>query len=94
MLKRTDVREIAKTLKINNCSIQNMAGAYVNKDKAIICRIKQKFLAMPEELLFKYLEIAKKLYGKRVDDNVLSAPFAGHGYARDSKLLLGMLLET
>lgn len=94
MLKRTDVREIEKTLKINNCSIQNMAGAYVDKDKLIVCRTNQKFLAMPEELLFKYLGIVKKLYGKHVDDNVLSTPFAGHRYADDSKLLLGMLLES
>lgn len=94
MLTRTDVREIARTLEIKNCSIQNMVGAYVDQDKQIVCNIDQKFLAMPEELLFKYLTLAKKLYNKNVEDNTLSVPFGTDRNNDEAKELLKRLLDS
>ncbi len=66
MLKKSDIKEIAKTLKIKDCSIPTMVGAYVDKDKEIVCRINQNFLTMPQELVFKYLALIEKLYSKHV----------------------------
>lgn len=94
MLKKTDIKEIAKTLEINQCSIQNMVGAYVNDEKEIVCNIDQKFLAMPEDLLFKYLALAKKLYNKNVEDNVLSVPFGSVWDNDEAKQLLNELLDS
>lgn len=94
MLKKTDIKEISKTLEINNCSIQNMVGAYVDQDKNIVCNIDQRFLTMPEELLFKYLALAKKLYNKNIGDNVLSAPFGAVWNNDETKRLLNRLLES
>ena len=94
MLRITDIKEIAKTLEINQCSIQNMVGAYVNGDKEIVCKINQRFLAMPEELLFKYLALAKKLYNKNIGDNVLSVPFSGIWNSDEKKQLLNGLLDS
>lgn len=91
MLRITDIKEIAKTLEINQCSIQNMVGAYVNGDKEIVCKINQKFLTMPEELLFKYLALAKKLYNKNIGDNVLSVPFGLWRGDKRKQLLNGVL---
>lgn len=94
MLKKTDIKEIANTLEIQNCSIQNMVGAYVNQDKEIVCKIDQKFLTMPEELVFKYLAIAKKLYNKKVGDNAVSAPFAGNFRGTEAADMLNRLLDS
>lgn len=94
MLTRTDIREIGLTLNINGCSIQNMVGAYVNADKDIVCRINQRFLTLPEELLFKYLAIAKKMFNKNVDDNTLAVPFEDTCKSDESKRLLQILVES
>ncbi len=94
MLKKTDIAEISRTLDIKNCSIQNMVGAYVNQDKEIVCKIDQKFLAMPEELIFKYLAIAKKIYSKKVGDNVVTAPFAGNLRGTAAADMLNRLLRS
>ena len=94
MLKKTDIKEISKTLEIKNCSIQNMVGAYVNDEKEIVCNIDQKFLAMPEELLFKYLALAKKLYNKNIGDNVLSVPFGDVWDSDETKRLLNRVLDS
>ncbi len=94
MIKKSDIKEISKTLEIKECSIQNMVGAYVDKDKSIVCKIDQKFLTLPEELLFKYLAIAKKLYSKKVGDNVISSSFSEHIYGEETKRLLELVLES
>ena len=93
-MNRTEVKEIEKTLHINHCSIQKMVGAYVNEEKEIVCYINQTFLAMPEELIFKYLAIAKKLFNKNVEDNVLSAPFAGNSNTEHVQNLFQTLLNS
>lgn len=76
MLKDTDIKEIAKRLNKNDCSITRMAGVYVNTNKEKVCTMNQNFLSLSESVFYKYLAIAKGIFGKKIDDNMLSVPFA------------------
>lgn len=90
MLKNTDIRELAKRMKIGECSIRRVAGIYVNTDKDKVCSIQENFQALPESLYFKYLNIAKDVLGKKIGDNMLSIRFEED----DMKVLLGSAIAS
>ena len=63
---KTEISEIKTLYNIKNCSIKKMAGCYVNGEKEIVSTFSKSFLSLPEEEMFKYLEIFKKaLSGKK-----------------------------
>lgn len=66
-----DVMELKARFKAGACTIQKMAGCYVDMEKGICTKFRKHFLDLPDEEFFKYLEIIKQIYSKKVDDNML-----------------------
>ncbi len=59
-MNRAEVSEIKKLFHIKNCSVTRICGCYVDGEKEIKAQWQQPFLTMPEEELFKYLDIFRK----------------------------------
>lgn len=67
--------ELKKRFKKESCSIDKLAGCYVdaNKNKAI--KFNESFLNMDDEEFYKYLEIAKKTLTGTLGNNILELDF-------------------
>lgn len=103
MLKN-EIAEIKKLFTQKNCSITRICGCYVDGEKNKKTELKQAFLALPEEEMFKYFEILRKALSGTAGKNLLTLEFplatenAGGTQEfllrlRDSKLKDDALLE-
>lgn len=52
--------EIRKQFTQDNCAISRICGCYVDAEKNIKTKLKDAFLSLPEEEMFKYFEIFRK----------------------------------
>lgn len=104
MIKQ-EISEIKKLLTQNNCSITRICGCYVDGEKNKKTELKQAFLALPEEEMFKYFEILRKTLSGTLGKNLLTLefPLDSENYGgtqefllrlRDSKLKDDTLLEA
>lgn len=103
MIKQ-EISEIKKLFTQRKCSITRICGCYVDGEKNKKTELKQAFLALPEEEMFKYLEILRKSLSGTLGKNLLTLEFplatesAGGTQEfllrlRDSKLKDDVLLE-
>lgn len=74
-MTKLEIAEIKKLYKINNCSIQRMAGCYVDAEGNIKSTFAKTFLNLDEEEMFKYLEIFKKGLSGSVGKNIVTSEF-------------------
>ena len=103
-MTKQEISEIKKLLTQRNCSITRICGCYVDGEKNKKAELKQAFLALPEEEMFKYFEILRKTLSGTLGKNLLTLEFplaseeAGGAQEfllrlRDSKLKDDALLE-
>lgn len=103
-MTKQEISEIKKLLTPKNCSITRICGCYVDGEKNKKTELKQAFLALPEEEMFKYFEILRKNLSGTLGKNLLTLEFplkseeAGGAQEfllrlRDSKLRDDALLE-
>ena len=103
-MTKQEISEIKKLLTPKNCSITRICGCYVDGEKNKKTELKQAFLALPEEEMFKYFEILRKNLSGTLGKNLLTLDFPlkseEEGGAqefllrlRDSKLKDDALLE-
>ncbi|MDE6640412.1 MAG: DUF4317 domain-containing protein [Acetatifactor sp.] len=103
-MTKQDISEIKKLLTPKNCSITRICGCYVDGEKNKKTELKQAFLALPEEEMFKYFEILRKTLSGTLGKNLLTLDFplnseeegGTHEFLlrlRDSKLKDDALLE-
>lgn len=71
----SEVLEIKKQFKHENCSITKVSGCYVNGGKEIITKFTESFLCLPEEETFKYFEIFKKTLSGTIGKNLINMEF-------------------
>lgn len=74
MIKQ-EINEIKKLFTQNNCSITRICGCYVDGEKNKKTELKQAFLALPEEEMFKYFEILRKNLSGTLGRNLLTLDF-------------------
>ncbi len=74
MTKR-DISELKKLLTPKNCSITRICGCYVDGEKNKKTRIQQAFLALPEEDMFKYFELLRKILSGSLGKNLMTLEF-------------------
>lgn len=74
MIKQ-EISELKKQLTQNNCSITRICGCYVDGEKNKKTELKQAFLALPEEEMFKYFEILRKVLSGTLGKNLLTLDF-------------------
>ncbi len=103
-MTKQEISELKKLLTPKNCSITRICGCYVDGEKNKKTELKQAFLALPEEEMFKYFEILRKTLSGTPGKNLLTLDFplnseeAGGTQEfllrlRDSKLKEDALLE-
>ena len=74
-MTKQDISEIKKLLTPRNCSITRICGCYVDGEKNKKTELKQAFLALPEEEMFKYFEILRKILSGTLGKNLLNLDF-------------------
>lgn len=74
MIKQ-EISEIKKLFTQNNCSITRICGCYVDGEKNKKTELKQAFLALPEEEMYKYFEILRKTLSGTLGKNLLTLDF-------------------
>ncbi len=74
-MTKQELSEIKKLLTPKNCSITRICGCYVDGEKNKKTELKQAFLALPEEEMFKYFEILRKTLSGTLGKNLLTLEF-------------------
>lgn len=74
-MTKQEISEIKKLLTQRNCSITRICGCYVDGEKNKKTELKQAFLALPEEEMFKYFEILRKTLSGTLGKNLLTLEF-------------------
>lgn len=74
-MTKKEVLELKKRFTKDNASFDRICGCYVDADKNQVYKFNQKFLTMPEEDMFKYLDIAKKALSGKLENNLLELQF-------------------
>lgn len=74
-MTKQEISEIKKLLTQKNCSITRICGCYVDGEKNKKTELKQAFLALPEEEMFKYFEILRKTLSGTPGKNLLTLEF-------------------
>lgn len=74
-MTKQDISEIKKLFTPRNCSITRICGCYVDGEKNKKAELKQAFLALPEEEMFKYFEILRKVLSGTPGKNLLTLDF-------------------
>ena len=54
-MNKKETLEIRKQFTNENCAITRICGCYVDAEKQIRTELKEAFLSLPEEEIFKYL---------------------------------------
>ncbi len=74
-MNKKDVMELKKRFKKESCSIDRLAGCYVDANKNKSIKFNESFLNMDDEEFYKYLEIAKKTLTGTLGNNILELDF-------------------
>ncbi|MCI8550636.1 MAG: DUF4317 domain-containing protein [Lachnospiraceae bacterium] len=104
-MNKKEISEIKKQFTPSNCTISRICGCYIDGEKEKKATIKEAFLSLPEEEMFKYFEIFRKNLSGTLGKNLVSLEFPlaaeNEGSAhdlllrlRDTKLADDLLLDT
>lgn len=74
-MTKQEINELRKLYTQKNCSITRICGCYVDGEKNKKTELKQAFLALPEEEMFKYFEILRKALSGTIGKNLLTLEF-------------------
>lgn len=72
---KSEINEIKKLFTQSKCSITRICGCYVDGEKNKKTELKEAFLALPEEDIFKYFEILRKTLSGTLGKNLLNMEF-------------------
>lgn len=71
----SEILEIRKQFKHDNCAITKVSGCYIDGEKAVKTKFTESFLCLPEEETFKYFEIFKKTLSGTIGKNLINLEF-------------------
>lgn len=74
-MNKKETAELKRQYKPDNCTITRICGCYVNAEKEKKLELKEAFLSLPEEEMFKYFEILKKTLSGTIGKNLLNLDF-------------------
>lgn len=74
-MNKKETLEIRKQFTAENCSITRICGCYVDAEKQIRTELKEAFLSLPEEEMFKYFEIFRKTLSGTPGRNLINLEF-------------------
>ena len=74
-MRKSDILELKKRYKKNECTITRMWGCYVDAHKNQVVKIGETFLNLDDEEFYKYLEICKKTLSGTIGNQLLQLEF-------------------
>lgn len=74
-MNKKEISEIKKQFTPANCAITRICGCYVDGEKNKVTRFTEAFLSLPEEEIFKYFEIFRKVLSGTLGKNLLTMEF-------------------
>lgn len=74
-MNKKEISEIKKQFTPENCAITRLCGCYVDGEKNKKTEMKEAFLSLPEEEIFKYFEIFRKTLSGTVGKNLINMEF-------------------
>ena len=104
-MNKKEIAEIKKQFCAERCAIDRICSCYVDGEKNIRTTMREAFLSLPEEEIFKYFNIFRKVLSGHLGKNLLNLEFPREEeYAggtmdfllrlRDSRLSNEYLLDT
>lgn len=74
-MNKRDVLELKKRFKKESCTINRLAGCYVDGTKNKVLKFNEDFRNLQDEEFFKFMEIAKKTLSGTIGNNILELDF-------------------
>ena len=74
-MNKKEIAEIKKQFTQERCAITRICGCYVDGEKNKKTELKEAFLSLPEEEMFKYFAIFRKALSSTVGKNLLTMEF-------------------
>lgn len=74
-MNKKEVAEIKRLFHPDRCPVTRVCGCYVDGEKNKKAKLKEAFLSLPEEEMFKYFEIFKKTLSGTIGRNLLDMEF-------------------
>lgn len=74
-MNKKEIAEIKKQFTQDKCAITRICGCYVDGEKNKKTEIKEAFLSLPEEEIFKYFNIFRKALSGTIGRNLLNMEF-------------------
>lgn len=72
---KKDIAELKRRFKPELCTIDRIAGAYVDAEKNKIATFNENFMNLDDTEIHKYLDIIKSVYSKNIGENILTLEF-------------------
>lgn len=74
-MNKKEIAEIKKQFTQDKCAITRICGCYVDGEKNKKTQLKEAFLSLPEEEIFKYFNIFRKALSGTIGKNLLNMEF-------------------
>lgn len=74
-MNKKEVAEIKKKFTKTKCSFTRLCGCYVDAEKQKRLTLKEAFLSLPEEEMFKYIDIFRKTLSGSIGKTMLNMEF-------------------
>ncbi len=74
-MNKKEISEIKRLFTSERCPVTRICGCYVDSEKTKKAQIKEAFLSLPEEEMFKYFEIFKKTLSGSIGKTLMDLEF-------------------
>ena len=74
-MNKKEISELKKQFTPDNCTISRICGCYVDSEKEKRLAMRESFLSLSDEEMFKYFEIFKKTLSGTIGKNLLNLEF-------------------
>ena len=95
-MNKKEISEIKKQFTPNNCAITRICGCYVDGEKNKKTKLKEAFLSLSEEEMFKYIDIFRKTLSGSIGKTLLNMEFPTEQETKEdgTQVFLMKLLES
>ena len=96
LMNKKEIAEIKKRFTKTKCSITRICGCYVDAEKEKRMTLKEAFLGLPEEEMFKYIDIFRKTLSGSIGKTLLNMEFPSEQETKEdgTQVFLMKLLES
>lgn len=95
-MNKKEISEIKKRFTKTKCSITRICGCYVDAEKQKRMTLKEAFLGLPEEEMFKYIDIFRKTLSGSIGKTLMNMEFPAEQEIKEdgTQVFLMQLLES